>query len=196
MQSEEGTSHTRVREKWINEIWKGKYGLTYAWNFKEEDGMLKTLFSYVRLNFKHEDAEQKVEQVMREYIQTKDELVEKRLHPFSWLVKDRSRYVSRLIPKKVVIQEYKPFEVKKSSNIRLTDQEIVDWITPDPTKFAKGFFGVSGMMRKLNPDLYQRTKAIMLDFLGKDKALLVFEKYEKEEKEKASWAKEWERSHA
>lgn len=176
--SDNGTEHGRLRDKW-NELWKEKHGLTYAWAFKEEDGMLKTFIAYVKQNFRHEDMERKAIEIMKEFFATRDESTIKRMHPFSWLVKDRARYAKKTLPVASVVSAYRVEAPKR--NGEFSEQELIDEIVKAPITWMKGFLAVRGIMKRKSPRHYEMYKRILLEMLGKERSLALFEESQKRE---------------
>lgn len=184
MQKDGDERVTRLQKKWCEDLWKEKHGLTSPWDFAKDGALLKNLIKYVELNARHEDAEQMTANVMIEFLKDKDEKLEKALHPFSWLFKARAKYMKALLPKKqqVIIRRY---EAQKEY-VELTDERIVEIIQRDPEKFTKGFtIMTSKAMKAINPNLYQRVKNLILELVGKERAIEIARKAQGDEKEKA-----------
>lgn len=171
---------TRIAEftGWYHEEYEKKYKRPYFWKGGKEQNLMKKALSYFEKIFGEDGALSQMKAACGSFLATEDRfLAGRREHdlsdfltnPHKWLpkVEERGPHASTMPPESKKVHE----------PISVSDDKLIEAIIAcGPEKFAKGWFSTTRrLMLKINPGEYERYKRVLMDLLGKERMMKLYD---------------------
>lgn len=178
----------RIKElltTWSDFLWKGKYGYGYPVNWARDAKLMQRLLGWMDKSIPDKDgAKNTLLQAMGNYLNEPSGFYADEKHPFGKFAASPQKWLDLAPKRPIPAKTYGPPPPDPKTPDEVFES-FCEYAIKDPIKAMKGFAWTYNVLKKRNPELYAKVRTYLLELLGKDRAVSIFNESKKSHDENA-----------